>query len=148
MVDVIGIRDEIQNLKAKSLLAIDEKRWDDFVGFFMDNPRIDYTRAVRPDTDEPLPIVHSAQGYAAMARAFIGDAKSIHMGSLPIIEALGPDSAKATWKMEDVIVRSPGSRLASRRGYFLYEDEYRLTEAGWRISALTFIPLFTVPLNV
>ena len=146
MSDVESIYHAIATLKARSLLAVDEKRWPDFAACFTPDARIDYSRAVVPGSDGPLE-VPSIEAYVALASGFVGDAKTMHVGSLPIIEIVEPDRAKATWKMEDVIVRAAGSALPSRHGYFVYEDEYRLTDAGWRISSLTFVPWFEVPLD-
>ena len=145
MSDEGSIHEQIMNLKARSLLAVDEKRWDDFARCFTADARIDYSRATPPGA--PTIEVPSIEAYVALASGFIGDAKSVHIGSLPIIEVTGEGAARATWKMQDVIVRKPGAQLDSRHGFFTYEDEYRLTEDGWRISALTFTPWFSVPLD-
>jgi hypothetical protein len=147
MTDAGAIHRDIMDLKARSLLAVDEKRWDDFARCFTDDARIDYSRAAPPGSGRPAPVIPSIDVYVGVASAHVADAKTMHIPSIPVIQVLNPDRAKATWKVEEVFVRPPGSERASHRGYFVYEDEYRLTADGWRISALTFIPWFSTRLD-
>ena len=145
MIDVQEIHRAIWRLKAEWFLAIDEKRWDDFTQFFTPDARIDYSRA-RPDSDEPLPAIPSIAAYVSVARQFTDDARTVHLGSVPIIDVLAPDHAKALWKMEVIVVRAAGSPEPSGHGFGLYEDEYRLTPDGWRISSLAFTRLLFLPI--
>ena len=144
MIDIQGIHRTIGRLKAETFLAIDEKRWDDFGAFFTDDARIDYSRAA-PESDEPVPPIPSVQAYVAFARQFVGSARTVHQGSMPIIDILAADHAKALWRMEDIILREDGDPLPSGHGFGLYEDEYRLTGSGWRISALSFTRSLFLP---
>ena len=146
MFDVQKIHRAIWRLKAESFLAIDEKRWGDFAQLFITDARIDYSRAL-PDTDEPLPVMTSVAAYVSLAAQFIGSARTVHQASVPIIDVLAPDHAKALWRMEDIIVRPADAPEASGHGYGLYEDEYRLLDDGWRISSLTFTRLLFLPIS-
>ena len=143
--DVEAVHRAIWRLKAESFLAIDEKRWEDFAQFFTPDARIDYSRA-RPDSDEVFPAIPSIPAYVSMAKQFVGDAQTVHQGSTPIIDVLAADHAKALWRMEDIIVRPPGSSEPSGHGFGLYADEYRRTAEGWRISSLAFTRLLFLPL--
>lgn len=145
MIDVPGIHSAIWRLKAETFLAIDEKRWEDFAQFFTKDARIDYSRAL-PASESPLPAIPSVSAYVALAKQFVGSARTVHLGSVPIIDVMAPDHAKALWRMEDIIVRPSDSTEPSGHGYGLYEDEYRLTDAGWRISSLTFTRLLFLPI--
>ncbi|HKR87917.1 MAG TPA: nuclear transport factor 2 family protein [Phenylobacterium sp.] len=146
MIDVQEIHRAIWRLKAESFLAIDEKRWEDFERLFTDDARIDYSRAL-PDTVEPLPVMTSAATYVSLARQFIGSARTVHQASVPIIDVIAPDHAKALWRMEDIIARPADAPEPSGHGYGLYEDEYRLSGEGWRISSLTFTRLLFLPIS-
>lgn len=143
MHDEAAIHAAVCRLKAETLLAVDQKRWDDFAAAFTDDALIDYSRAVPPGVQPPPPF-RSGAAYAQFASAFVGDAKTVHLASLPIIHVLAPDHATATWKMQDIVIWQDGRDQPDRHGYALYEDEYRLTADGWRISALRFTPLLTV----
>ena len=147
MTDIGAIHCAILDLKARSLLAVDEKRWDDFTQCFTEDAMIDYSRATAPDAEEPMPPIPSIDVYVQIASAYVADAKTMHIPSAPIIEVVGPHQAKAMWKVEEVFVQPPEAKQASHRGYFVYQDEYRLTTDGWRISALTFIPWFSTALE-
>lgn len=146
MTDHAIIHAEICRLKAETLLAVDQKRWDDFAGFFTEDALIDYSSAAPPGTDA-LPPVRSGAAYAQMAGAFVGQAKTVHLASLPIIYVQAPDRATGIWKMEDIIIWPEEMSQPSRHGYALYEDEYRLTADGWRISALRFTPLLATQIQ-
>ena len=146
MADVQEIHRAIWRLKAEWFLAIDEKRWDDFAKFFTDDARIDYSRAV-PESSDPFPEIPSIDAYISIAKLYVGSAQTVHQGSVPIIDVLAPDHAKARWRMEDIVVRPAGSQEPSTHGYGFYDDEYRLTGDGWRISALSFTRLLTLPIS-
>lgn len=143
--DHAAIHAEICRLKAETLLAVDRKRWDDFARFFTEDALIDYSRAAPPGV-ESLPPIRSGAAYAQFAAAFVEEARTVHLASLPIIEVLAPDRAVGLWKMEDIIVWPAETSRPSRHGYGIYEDEYRRTTDGWRISALRFTPLLAINL--
>jgi hypothetical protein len=136
----------IMDIKARSLLAVDEKRWADFAACFTNDATIDYSRAAPPGSGQQPPEIPSIEIYVEIARTHVADAMTMHIPSAPVIEVLDADHALATWKVEEIFVRPTGAEQQSHRGYFLYQDEYRRTQQGWRISALTFIPWFSTPL--
>lgn len=140
-----AIHRAIWRLKAEFFLAIDQKRWDDFARFFTRDARIDYSRA-RPESDEPVPAIPSLQAYVDFARQFVGSARTVHQGSTPIIDIVKDDQVHALWRMEDIILRSPDDMLPFGHGFGIYEDEYRLTEDGWRIDSLAFTRLLFLPI--
>lgn len=146
MTDHAIIHAEICRLKAETLLAVDQKRWEDFASFFTEDALIDYSRAAPPGVEAPPPF-RSGAAYAQFAGAFVGEARTVHLASLPIIKVLAPDRATGVWKMEDIIIWPEGSGQPSRHGYATYEDEYQLTANGWRISALRFTPLLSVSID-
>lgn len=143
MTDHGTIHAEICLLKAQTLLAVDQKRWDDFARFFTEDAQIDYSRAAPPGA-EAFPPIRSGAAYAQFAGNFVGEARTVHLASLPIIQVHAPDRATGLWKMEDIIVWPEETSQPARHGYGIYEDEYRLTADGWRISALRFTPLLAV----
>ena len=141
--DKTEIQQAIWRLKAETFLAIDEKRWDDFAACFTEDARIDYSKA----SSEPMPPIPSIPAYVDFARAFIGGAKTVHQGSTPIIDVTSSKHAKATWRMEGVIVYPPESGVQSRHDFGIYTDEYIRTRAGWRICALSFTHLVCLPIS-
>ena len=142
-----AIHRAIWRLKAEFFLAIDQKRWNDFANLFARDARIDYSRA-RPESDEPVPTIPSVEAYVEFARQFVWAARTIHQGSMPIIDIIADDHVRTLWRMEDIIVRTSDDGLPSGHGYGLYQDEYRLTNEGWRICSLAFTRLLFLPIAI
>ena len=60
--------------------------------------------------------------------------KTVHHGHTPVIEILGPDRARATWSMEDMLWFPPGGDRHHLWGVGFYFEQYRRDPDGeWRI---------------
>lgn len=85
-------------------------------------------------------VLHRADGTVLIGRANILGAQSkrepslrtVHHVSLPLIDLLGPNEAKAVSNFIAVTVRADSASLGPAMGYF--EDRYRRVAQTWRLS--------------
>lgn len=131
----------IRRLKAEFTIAVDLKRWAAFEALFTEDALIDYSRTQRSWGKGVGPLYAGPAAFAKDVQSLIGDALTVHRAELGLIDIESAEKVRATWRMEDIVVRSPESDRPGGHGYGIYEEEYRLTAAGWRISALTFMRL-------
>ena len=119
--------DAIRSLKARYLACCDAK---DPVGMrdcFADGPVvIDYGAVGRFDSAEPLVEVFKQIGcHPHMVE--------MHHGSNPQIQLKADNHAEARWSLHYQLINTNENSLTQLGAY--YEDEYRKTAAGWKISA-------------
>lgn len=126
-------REAVLDLKARYFFCVDTRRWDELRTLFTDDARFDGFVAA---TDGPDAFV---DGVAS----FLAGVTSVHHGSMPQLVARSADLIRARWSMVDLLTWPPGTKplpghdssdLSGRRGHGYYEDEYRRTGDGWRIS--------------
>ena len=60
----------------------------------------------------------------------------MHHAQNPIIELCGDDEAEAIWSLYYYMVNTRDKSITQLGGY--YEDKYRRTEQGWKITASRF----------
>jgi hypothetical protein len=117
--------ESIKRLKYKYLRCVDQKLWDDIVGCFTDDVEVAY------DSGR-----HCAQGRAVVVgflRTSMPESKlTSHRVHQPEIDLTGPDTASATWAMDDVVVDL--ERQTTIRGAGFYADRYRKVDGEWRIA--------------
>lgn len=108
--------------------ALDFKRWDELVDCFVEDVEADYGR---PDwrhvgRDALVAWLRSNEG---------GDTYSVsHAGHNPRVEIVGPDSAKALFKLHDWVRIEPAITL---RGWGHYHMQFvREADGRWRIKRL------------
>ncbi len=141
----LAIHAAIQRLKAEFTLAVDQKRWNDFTELFTPDARIDYSRT-RRSWDQGDGLVYTdPRRFADDVAAMLADARTVHHAVSPLIDVIDDHHARAVWRMEDIVQRPAGAPRPGGHGYGLYDEEYRLTPAGWRIAALTFTRLTVLP---
>ena len=145
-VPALRIDAAIRRLKAEFLLAVDQKRWEDFAGLFLPDARIDYSRTRRSWGPGEGPVYSGPAAFMVDVSAMLADAQSVHHATAPIIDVIDAGHAKAIWRMEDIVLRSAGSALPQGHGFGLYDEDYRLTASGWRIASLTFTRLLVLPI--
>jgi hypothetical protein len=124
------------DLKARYFAHVDAKRWSDLRALFADDAVLEGFAFSESGDTGPDRFVESLE-------SFLGPAQSEHYGSSPRFAVLGPDRVRAVWRLQDYVTWEPGSRpykgirtpgMYGIRGYGRYEDEFRRTAAGWRIS--------------
>ncbi|GAA4591941.1 nuclear transport factor 2 family protein [Planotetraspora phitsanulokensis] len=115
--------EEIKQLKARYFRHVDAKDWDACRELFTADARIDIGGTVRT-LDE----------FVSVTRAWLGDAVSVHSGSMPEIEITGPDEATGIWSMHDYIAfPDDGHAPRGMHGYGHYHERYRRVDGRWRI---------------
>ena len=139
--------EDIRRLRAKFFLYVDRKQWGALRTTFTPDAVIDYSQtrsAWRADAPTgPEAVDDFIQSVATM----LADSVTVHHLSSPIIDVLNSIQAEATWRVQDVVVRGSETDRSGGLGFGLYEDRYRRTEDGWRISSVVFTRLLVLPLT-
>ncbi len=128
----------IRELKARYLACCDAKDTAGFRAAFMDGKiDIDYG---------PIGCFDNADALVAVFRQIACHPHMLewHHGSNPQIELLTPDHATGRWSLQYQLINTQDNTLTQLGGE--YEDEYRLSDAGWKISATRFRPRTTLVL--
>ena len=128
--------EQIKMLKARYFRFVDTKNWSRLRGLFTDDSVFKGLWAAAAGPDEFV---------AAIQRNLDADTFSAHYGYMPEITRTGDGTARGVWAMQDYLlwptnsksylgISVPGQR--GIRGYGHYEEEYRRTPGGWRITSL------------
>ena len=106
--------EEIRRLKARYALLLDAQEWERLRDLFTDDARFSVGSG---DYDSP-------EGFIDNLRAALTGESHVHVASMPVIEVTAPGRARALWS------------FSNRGALGHYEDEYVLTDAGWRIASM------------
>lgn len=123
---------ELVRLKARYCRYVDLKQWDELAELFVPHARFDGFGSAPPGAD--------LQKFIAGVSERLSEAVSVHHCHMPDIVFLSADRARGVWAMEDYVQWPAGTRVREAstasgfKGYGFYEDEYSLTELGWKIS--------------
>jgi hypothetical protein len=137
--------EEIRRLKSRYFRYVDTKRWDALREVFDDEAEFDGFAFATAGPD----------AFVAGVSQYLEGIQSVHQGFMPDLRSRGPDLVRGIWSMFDQLVWEPGTRgykgveLPGQwgiRGYGHYEEEYRRTPAGWRISFMRLTRLRVEPL--
>ena len=124
----------ITDLKAQYFQHLDAKRWDQLRTVFSDDACFEgfaFESGGGPDE------------FVAVLSRFLADVRSQHQGFMPRFRRVNETTIRGVWSMHDYLTWEPDSRvykgieiegMHGLRGYGYYEEEYRLTDKGWRIS--------------
>ena len=143
--DVLAISD----LKARYFQYLDGKMWDRLHELYTPDARFEgyaFNDAASPEV------------FIETVSAFLTGVRSQHQGYMPRFAGTA-GTIRGLWAMHDYLTWEPGSRvykgidtpgMYGLRGYGYYEEEYTLTEDGWRISFSRLVrtridPLVGVP---
>jgi hypothetical protein len=130
-------REAIKETKARYFRYLDTKQWQLLRSLFTDDARLQATHAEWDDMDQWI------HDLAEM----LGPARTVHQGHMPEITFTGADTARVIWAMHD-FVEFP-EVVDGRRGFVgfgHYEEEYRRTSDGWKITFLRLTRLRLDPL--
>lgn len=120
----------VQQVKSRYLAACDAKDPETVRACFADGTvDIDYGAVGRFDTADAL--VELFTKLACHPHML-----EMHHASNPRIEVLDEKSARANWALQYQCINTEQNTLSQLGGE--YEDQYRLTEDGWKISATRF----------
>ncbi|HPG28752.1 MAG TPA: nuclear transport factor 2 family protein [Myxococcota bacterium] len=124
--DLVAI-ESIRQLKGRYFQLMDQKRWDEWAMVFCEDCTID-------STQDAAPLLHGRQAFLDFLPPLLEGVKTVHHGHTPVIEILGPDRARATWSMEDMLWFPPGGDRHHLWGVGFYFEQYRRDPDGeWRI---------------
>ena len=122
----------IRDIKHRYFIALDKKDWDGVVNCFTEDAIAEVGLGTQ-------------RGHAEIAEMFqqvyvdTFDWWS-HQASNPVIDITGDDTAIGTWELEGfVVTQEPVTGMWTA---VFYEDEYRRTADGWRISKTVVVPIF------
>ena len=119
---LIAIED-IRNLCARRLRAMDEKRWADYEAMHAE----DHVS----DTYGGEPAVGAKANTARLAEV-LGHIASVHHAHTPEITITGPDTAEGIWAMEDMLFWTQGDEAHWLHGFGHYHERYRKGPEGWQ----------------
>jgi hypothetical protein len=116
----------IKRVKYHYMRCIDQKLWDELDDVLTDDCVAGYSGGKYhfEGREAIIDFLRRSMG----AETF----HSSHRVHHPEIELTGPDTASATWAMDDVVVMTDWGLTV--RGAAFYEDEYRKVDGAWRIS--------------
>jgi len=115
----------IKKLKARYVRLVDGKQWDEWKTLFTDDCVVE-TEGGRHEGPDAV--------VDGVARSIGAEGNTIHRVTMPEIEITGPDSATATWGQHDVVSVMHKGKEMSFTGYGYYDEEYRRTPDGWKIT--------------
>lgn len=115
--------EEIRNLKARRIRAMDEKRWSDYEAMHAE----DHVS----DTYGDAPAV-GAKANAVKLAEVLGSVTSVHHAHTPEIVITSSDTATGVWAMEDMLFWRQGDEDHWLHGYGHYHERYRKDAGGWR----------------
>lgn len=118
--------EDIKRLKAKYWRCVDQKRWEEIGECFAEDCVADYGQGM---------VLNGRQAIVEFLRKSLGQATSItaHGGHNPEIDITGPDTARAIWNLNDIVIM-PGMQM---KGYGYYEDTYVKQNGKWMKKSTT-----------
>lgn len=145
--DLLDPADEValRGLKARYFRAIDTQDWGLLLTVFTDDASFEGFAFQAP----------GPQGFVAGVSAYLAGVTSVHHGFTPEYVPIGEGVARGIWVMEDYLFWPPDSRGYKGisipgqwgiRGFGHYEEEYRRTSDGWRISFMRLSRVRVEPL--
>lgn len=133
--DALVHLEQIRQVQAQYLRFVDTKQWAEFRALFTDDATFEGQWAVAPGPDE----------FVDRVRRNLADIDSVHYGFMPEVRMLDSSRARAVMAVFDYLRWPRGSRRyldagpddqCGIRGYGHYENAYRRTTDGWRVSHL------------
>lgn len=117
--------EDIRNLKARRIRAMDEKRWADYETMHAE----DHVS----ETYGGEPVVGARANVEKVARVLSG-VTSVHHAHTPEITITSDTTATGVWAMEDMLFWKQGDEDHWLHGYGHYHEQYRKTADGWRFT--------------
>ena len=145
----LGAMEQIRQLKARCMRAMDTKDWPLLASVFSDDVELDVRGGVTAgEGQRAAPTTEAAgiiRGHAAVLAFMTGNLQTLrcaHYASLPEIIIDSPDTAHAIWAQHDWLYFAPGAPHHVLRGYGHYHDRYQRVGNEWLISAVRLERLF------
>ncbi len=117
--------EEIKRLKYRYCRYIDQKRFDDLAELFVEDATATYGGGTTSLTgrDAIVEWLRTAMASTSMLTS--------HQVSQPEIDLLGPDDARASWALQDIVVLADMGLTV--RGASYYDDRYVRVDGQWLI---------------
>ncbi|WP_029890613.1 nuclear transport factor 2 family protein [Polycyclovorans algicola] len=130
----------IRSLKSRYFTSCDAKNPAAMRACFADGPvAIDFGMIGRFDNADALVAVYTQMAcHPHMVER--------HHGSNPQIEVIDATRARGTWSLAYELIDTQNQKLTQLAGH--YEDEYRRTADGWRMSATKFVATSTLSFDL
>jgi hypothetical protein len=123
----------IEFLKRSYFRGVDNRDWATFASIFDAAAVMDMSAA----TDPPIPPVHGREQIVDQVKRSLEGLTTIHHAFLETLEYPNADTARAVWKMEDLLLRAEGGQMRKfLHGHGHYHEEYRRTRGGWLYSSV------------
>ncbi|MCT7658759.1 nuclear transport factor 2 family protein [Mycobacterium deserti] len=136
----MGDIDEIQQVKYRYLRALDTKHWDDFAATLTDDIVGDYGSSLGQEhhfTDRDSLVEF-------MRTSMPANVLTEHRVTHPEI-AVDGDEATGIWYLQDRVIVADFNFMLY--GAAFYEDRYRRTPDGWKISATGYKRTYEVTMS-
>jgi hypothetical protein len=132
LLDLVAI-EQIKQLKARYFRLMDLRAWDEWPAVFTPD-------CVMRLLGDPPVLLEGCTAIVDSARRNLDPRAGVHLGQMPEISIIGPDSATGVWSLFAFSVpKNPGLEGATGPGmmsFGRYEDDYRRDSEGhWRIAA-------------
>jgi uncharacterized protein (TIGR02246 family) len=118
--------EEIKQLKARYLRAVDTKDWDLLAAVFA------------PDAvsgpNERGDVTQGREAIVARLRGALGEVQTASHAHSPEIEVTSATTATGIWAQEDRLWDFPAGTSGTLHGYGHYHDTYVRQEGAWRIA--------------
>jgi uncharacterized protein (TIGR02246 family) len=127
--DLVEI-EALKRLKYRYARLIDQKDWDGLAECFTPDATASYGGGNQ-----------RLEGRDAILRFLRGNLESTtmitsHTVGQPEIELTGPETAKATWALQDLVIDT--SRGFTVRGASFYTDEYAKADGEWKLTHTSY----------
>jgi SnoaL-like domain len=125
--DLAADVEAIKQVKYRYLRGLDTKHWDDYADTLAEDIKADYG----PSLGEELHFTNRTDLVDYMRKALPANVITEHRVTHPEIIVTG-DSATGSWYLQDRVIVAEFNFMLI--GAAFYRDEYRRTDAGWKIS--------------
>jgi hypothetical protein len=125
--DLAADVEAIKQVKYRYLRGLDTKHWDDYADTLAEDIKADYG----PSLGEELHFTNRTDLVDYMRKALPANVITEHRVTHPEIIVSG-DSATGSWYLQDRVIVAEFNFMLI--GAAFYRDEYRRTDAGWKIS--------------
>jgi hypothetical protein len=114
----------ISQLKARHLRLLDTKDWSGYAALLTDDHELDISEGTG------IPVIRGRDTVVAQVSAQLAGIVTVHQVHLPVMTFDG-DEVRATWAMQDRIVRAPDQ--PSSTGYGYHHDCWVRRDGGWKL---------------
>lgn len=133
---VLKIKQEIGELKARYFYSMDNKDWASLEAVFAPDLIADFRESTGGSDESQL--TYGSKEYVEKLAAILDLVTTVHHGHMPQLFVESEREARGIWAMEDKLWPQPGSELPFKwmHGYGYYHEQYVRLHDGWRIKEI------------